>query len=242
MREISRGLRHARHDGRLIGSRDREELGMERVFWNAPRRACLLIALLSSGSVAAPPAGAPRADGPVLVPPGSSWVTSVRTTGSFGAGERQSTTRARGERIWSARKVYAHEGERFTLLIDPGTGRWVARLQGTILVERFDPPIGFDWPIWVGKSWSQKFRYTNSRGQSSAVQGWFRVEAFEEIQVRAGTFQTFRSSYSDGSIEMTYWWSPLLGLIVKSQMRRTESHAAGPGTQETELVSHNLKR
>lgn len=204
----------------------------------------LLALIIASGIATAQPPAAPRAEGPVFVPPGSSWVMAVRESGSFGSSSRQGTVRARGEQTWSARKVIAYENEgATTLLLDPATMSYVARLRGSAPVESWDPPTGWTWPLWVGKSWTQNYRYTNhAAGRTSFVQGWYKVEAYEEVKVPAGTFGVFRVAYSDGYTEVTNWWSPEFGFLVKSRTQRTPSHSAGPGVRETELVSHDIKR
>lgn len=217
---------------------------MKRPYWSALGFAGLLAAMFAAGCAAtAPPPGAPRADGPVFPPSGSSWVIALRDSGSFGSANEQRTIRARGEQTWQGRKVHAYEGQETTLLIEFPTGKFVARVRGTTPLESWDPPLGWNWPIWVGKSWTESFRFTyHQRGQTFNVQGSFKVEAYEDIKVPAGTFKVFRITYADGGTESVNWWSPELGILVKSRTQRTSQHSAGPGTREVELVSHDIKR
>ncbi len=215
---------------------------MKRSFWNAQRLAGLLAVTFAVGSAAAQPAGVARVDGPVFAPVGSSWTYAVRESGSLGAANQQRTTRSRGEQTWSGRKVHAYEGEQSTLLLDPTTGKQVARISGGTTIESWDPPLGLAWPLWLGKSWTDHFRYTNQRGQTSSVQGWFKVHAYEDVQVPAGNFKVFRVTYSDGSTEGTFWWIPELGISAKTRIQRTSNHSAGPGAREAELVSHDIKK
>jgi hypothetical protein len=95
----------------------------------------------------------------------------------------------------------------------------------------------------VGKSWTNTFRYTNhQRGRTVNVVGVWRVEAYEDITVPAGTFRVFRVSYRDGATDVIHWWSPELGISVKEHHQRTEQHAGGAGTRERELVSHDIRK
>ncbi|MGQ0651779.1 MAG: hypothetical protein ACT4P4_05860, partial [Betaproteobacteria bacterium] len=221
----------------------REDFEMKRPSWSDLGFAGLLAAMFAAGCATAPPTGAPRADGPVFAPSGASWVIALRDSGSFGSANEQRTVRARGEQTWQGRKVNAYEGQEGTLLIEVPTGKFVARVSGATPLESWDPPLGWKWPIWVGKSWSENFRFTNhQRGQTFNVLGWWKVEAHEDIKVPAGTFKVFRVNYSDEGTEIVSWWSPELGINVKSRTQRTGRHFAGPGTREVELVSHDIKR
>jgi hypothetical protein len=128
------------------------------------------------------------------------------------------------------------------MLVAPNRG-WVARLRGSTPLESWDPANGWDWPIWVGKSWTNRFRYTNhQRGRTVGVVGVWRVEAHEDITVPAGTFRVFRVSYRDEATDVMHWWSPELGISVKEKHQRTERHAGGEGTRERELVSHDIRK
>ncbi len=161
--------------------------------------------------------GSPRAEGAILVPAGSTWVNAIRESGSFGAATGERLNRSRGEQVWQGRKLHAYEGQESTILMEIPTARWVARVRGSTPLESWEPALGWQWPIWVGKSWTENFRYTNhQRGGTSSVQGWFKVEAFEDVKVPAGSFKAFRISYSDGSTENVSWWSPENGIVVKS--------------------------
>jgi hypothetical protein len=45
-----------------------------------------------------------------------------------------------------------------------------------------------------------------------------------------------------GDNENVVWFSPELGIFVKQNLRRTAKHPAGPGTRDSELVSHTITR
>ena len=207
-------------------------------------RALVFIGLLAATFAAAqPPPGAARAEGPVFVPAGSSWVYLVRESGSFGSASEHRVTIARGEQTWQGRKVHAYEEKDVTTLREFPTWKFVARVRGTAPLERMDPPaFGWNWPMWVGKSWVEDLRYTDQQGQTRDFQGWWKVEAYEDIKVPAGTFKVFRIRYSDKGTEMLDWWSPDLGIRVKSWFKRLIIHPEGPGTRETELVSYDIKK
>jgi len=203
--------------------------------------------LAATFAAAQPPPGAPRADSPIFVPAGSSWVEAVRESGSLGSVNEQHVTIARGEQTWQGRKVHAYEKKGVTTLREFPTWNVVARVRGTAPFESFEPPShGWRWPIWVGKSWSEDFRFTSinayQREQTFDVRGWWKVEAYEDIKVPAGTFKVFRMRYLDPTNEELTWWSPDLGIVVKHWRRRLVNSPWGPGMRETELVSFEIKK
>ncbi len=62
----------------------------------------------------------------------------------------------RPEREWGGRTVRVNEGKDITTLADPGTGGWVAQMAGARPLVSWDPPLGWDWPLTVGKTWTRK--------------------------------------------------------------------------------------
>lgn len=216
---------------------------MKRPYWNAVGFAGLLAMLSAGCATTAPPPGAPQAGFPARPAPGSTWVLAIRDSGSFGSANREVTFRSRGEETWQGRKVHANQATETTFLFDVATAGMVARVRGTEPLESWDPPLAWNWPMWVGKSWPLTYRYTNhERGQTFNVQAWVKVEAYEDIKVPAGTFKVFRVTYADEGTESVSWWSPDLHMSVKQRIQRTRTHFAGLGTRELELVSHDLKR
>lgn len=243
--ERGRPIWHATQRVRGTDDQTTEDLEMRQQSLNALGLTGLLAVMFATGyATATPPPGAPRADGPVIHLPGSSWVIAVRASGSLGSEDGEQTIRARGEQTWQGRKVYAYEGQEETSLVEFPSRGVVARLRGSTPLESWDPPNGWNWPIWVGKSWTNHFRITNHRtGQTgNVVQGTWKVEAHEDIKVPAGTFRVFRVSYHDVNAEHLHWWSPELGISVKLKWQRTVRHLAGPGTREWELVSHDIRK
>ena len=69
-----------------------------------------------------------------------------------------------------------------------------------------------------------------------------KVEAYEPVTVRAGTFNTFKILCKGPGYEDTYWSSADYGMFLKTNLRRLPDHPQGPGTQEREVVALNLAR
>ena len=214
-------------------------------------KACIGFAVLLSVALAVgcattgPPLFAAKADNPGCMPAGSTWTSERRSTGSFGSGTARITQKSLGEQTWQGRRVFAYEGSEGTLLLDSSTMKWVAFLKGGKPVFSNDPPLGWNYPIWVGQSYTEVYRTTNHMsGKTTTREIQWSVEAKEEIKVPAGTFKVFRvkNADTDGSAESTNWWSPELGIFIKSKNQRTAKHPMGAGSQEVELISYVSKR
>lgn len=177
---------------------------------------------------------------PNTAAPGSTYVQAVRSTGSFGNVNAEQRSRVIGERTWQGRKVFVYENTATggSLITEPESGRWIAFARGDTPTLSWEPALGWDFPLEVGKSWSRKHRVTNHANKTTTdFEGHWKVEAYEDITVRAGTFKAYKVVYTDSvGTETTTWWTPEFGLFIKNLSRRTGKHAAGPGTNETELV------
>lgn len=87
-----------------------------------------------------------------------------------------------------------------------------------------------DFPLRVGKSWSQDIDLRELRtGAMRPYANTWRVEAYEEITVKAGTFKAFRISWRQENRgpypwrgEATLWWSPDVKGFVKGVAHTTE--------------------
>jgi len=199
-----------------------------------------LMVTLASGGCAVM---APKAERYVAPAVGATWVTARRDTGSYGSASVQLAGRFLGEQMWQGRKVIAFEGQEFTLLAYP-TGDWVAQVKGSTPLVSWDPPLSWDWPLDVGKTWTRTYRVTiHASKQTIPLEVRQKVEAYEDVTVPAGTFKAFKISTSDTlGNENLAWFSPELGIFVKQSLRRTAKHSAGPGARETELVSQTIKK
>lgn len=180
----------------------------------------------------------PRAERYVAPPMGTTWVTSVQNTGSYGSGSRQSQGR-RGERMWEGASVITFENPAGTIFARPD-GNWIGIFQGDKPVITWDPPAGWQWPLEVGKSWTQSRRVTIHASKTTIpFEITQKVEAYEDVTVPAGTFKAYRiSTVNTLGDQNVVWYSPEHGIFLKQMNRRTDKHRQGPGTQNTEVVSY----
>ena len=145
--------------------------------------------------------------------------------------------------MWQGKRFVTFESPEATLLAYP-SGDWVGQVKGDTALVTWDPPLGWNWPLEVGKTWTKKTSITiHAAKRTIPYEYTQKVEAYEDVTVPAGTFKTFKvSTTTTLGDENVNWFSPELGIFVKSSLKRTAKHSAGPGTRDIDLVSHTIRR
>ena len=199
--------------------------------------------LLTAGATLALVAGgcalmAPKAERYVAPPLGTTWETSRADTGSYGNGSSKVASR-RGERSWQGQTVLTFESATGTIVAKPD-GNWIGIFSGDKPVMTWDPPLNWEWPIEVGKTWTRDQRVTfHAANRTVSYKLTQKVEAYEDVTVPAGTFKAFKirtvTSLGDENI---VWFGPEQGIFIKQSQKRTAKHALGPGTREIQLLSY----
>jgi len=180
----------------------------------------------------------PKAERYVAPPVGTTWVTAIHSTGSYGSGSRQVPGK-RGERMWQGSQVVTFDGALGTILARPD-GSWLGIYKGDQPIMTWDPPLTWEYPLEVGKTWTRQQQVTiHAAKRTIPYVVTQKVEAIEEVTVPAGTFKTFKiSTVNTLGDDNLIWFSPELGIFVKQSNKRTAKHGQGPGTQSTELMSY----
>src|SRR3989442_4960820 len=82
-----------------------------------------------------------------------------------------------------------------------------------------------DFAMTIGKEWKYDFRNRSVTGGYSDYVNGYRVEAFEDVRTKAGTFKAFRINLRQenvGSLHWTgqldFWWSPEVRGFVKRKV------------------------
>lgn len=86
------------------------------------------------------------------------------------------------------------------------------------VTARFEPPVRlFQWPLGLGRAWTQEFAYTDGTHDGRYANAWRTGPAVEPIDVVGGRFYALRieRSSTDGQRLMTYWYSPLARYWVR---------------------------
>jgi hypothetical protein len=145
--------------------------------------------------------------------------------------------------MWQGKLMEANESPQQVVLA-VSSGGWAVILSpdGKPLLS-YDPPLDYDWPLVVGKTWTKSYRMTViAKNQVIPFDATYKVEAYEDVTVPAGTFKAFRISFSSTGVQDMYWFAPELGIYAKQSLRRTDKSGYGPGTREVELVSQSIKK
>lgn len=197
----------------------------------ATAAAGLLLALLA-GCATPPP---PPAQRYVAPPSGSSWSYLMRSSGSFGDARAEVPVKVE-EITFEGRRVLSFEaGGQRQIQDRNGALIAVADLQGRVQ-QRYDPPLGFEWPLAVGKTWTREHT-VQLAGQARPVpfKATWVVEDYETVSVPAGRFGAWRMRYSDTFGEShTVWSTPdTMGIFIKRVSERPASHTPGGAGQRT---------
>lgn len=107
-------------------------------------------------------------------------------------------------------------------------------------IMSYDPPIDYDWPLVIGKTWSAEHTVTlHTTGAKIPYRRDYRVEAVENLTVPAGTFKAWKLSWKDSNGETeTRWIVPDAGIAtLKRHVERPATHPQGAGALDAELQS-----
>lgn len=207
------------------------------------RRHLFWLGLAAAGLVSGCAGLAPRAERWVPPPAGSSWEIAQRNTGSYGKDATMRVTR--GDGVWQGAPVVTiTNSQGLTTMVAPN-GHWIAIVgRDGKPVMSWSPPLGFDYPLTVGKTWSTSYRLTlHARGNTIPYDLACKVEGYEQVAVKAGSFDAFKVvCTSNIGNEEIFWTSPDRGVFIKTSLKRTDKSPFGPGTQEAELASAPASR
>ncbi len=167
--------------------------------------------LVLCGGLAAS-AQAPKAERPTYAV-GDKW---VRSDGAYDL-----------IRIENGRYVFAADGGREVHLTRDLAVAKIVR-GGQVLLE-LEPPPGLTWPLEVGQSgvsWLTLKTLDPQFGQSVVRLTW-KVDAYQDVRVPAGTFKAFRivqvleprflaASPQSRRLELAFWYAPTIQQIVRA--------------------------
>jgi len=174
---------------------------------------------------------------------GSSWTVADHNTGSYGKDLEFDVKR--GESVWQGQPAITFTNSvTGAAIMARQDGKWMAIVgrDGKPLVT-YDPPVGYEYPLKVGKQWATTHRMTvHATGSTREMVFACKVESYEPVTVRAGTFNAFKINCKGPGYDDTLWSSADYGMFVKTILRRFDDHPQGRGTQERELVALHLAR
>jgi hypothetical protein len=198
--------------------------------------ACVLAAGLAAGCAVGPP----KVDNYVPPPVGAAWAYRVSSTGSFGNDVGVPAQMRMDEPVmFDGQKLLKYESPLGATLQTDKVGTVAVLDKAGRLQMRYDPPLTYEWPLEVGRTWTQDITITLGNGTKMPMKAVWKVEAVEDVTVPAGTFQAWRLVMTDNfGYRMTIWSVPTkMGVFAKRISERPATHPQGLGTQLMELTS-----
>lgn len=181
---------------------------------------------------------APKAERYVAPSVGTTWESARHDSGSYGTGSNRVPGK-RGERTWQGQKITTFEAAGGTIFAT-ADGSWLGMYKGDTPLMTWDPPLTWDWPLEVGKTWTREQRMTIPAAKRTVAYTLTqKVESYGDVTVPAGTFKAFvLSTVTSLGDENLVWYSPDHGIFIKQSLKRTARHPQGAGTREIELLSY----
>ena len=198
--------------------------------------ATTLVATLWAGTGFAQPV----AESPAAIPAGTVMTFHRKSSGSLGTFDGPVVwTISHG--TWEGRPAVIQMARLGGAAFDPKTHANMANLdpEGKATMV-FDPPVGYQWPLQVGKTWTSKHTVTTpATGRSVPLEVNWKVEAWEDVTVPAGTYKAYKvvTTNNFGEVE-TRWTAPSVGIVLaKRLVTRPATHPQGVGELEAVLLS-----
>jgi hypothetical protein len=193
-------------------------------------------AALVVGCASAPP----KAERYVAPPVGATWKVQVSSTGSYGNSSKVEQQVSMRDVVVEGKPYHRFDSAGNATLQNDSVGLFMVLGPGDRPLMRYDPPLGYEFPLEVGKTWTQDIALTVGGTTKVPMKAQWKVEAYEDVTVPAGTFKAWRLSFTDNfGFKQTTWSMPeTAGVYAKRVNERPATHPqGGAGTQMIELVT-----
>lgn len=186
---------------------------------------------------ASPP---PKAERYIAPPSGATWKVQVTSSGSFGNASKLEQGARVSNVVVEGKPYHRFDTSSGATLQTDTASVFLVLGPGDKPLMRYEPALGFDFPLVVGKSWTQNLTLTVGAAARTPMTAQWMVEAYESVTVPAGTFQAWRVVMTDnfGFKQITWSMPDTVGVYAKRINERPANHPqGGAGTQVIELVS-----
>jgi hypothetical protein len=184
--------------------------------------------------------GPPKAERYIAPPVGSSWTVQTTSTGSFGNANKVEQQVTMRDVVVEGKPYHRFDAGGGANLLNDSVGVFMVLGPGDRPLMRYDPPLGYEFPLEVGKTWTRDIALTVGGTTKVPMKAQWKVEAYEDVTVPAGTFKAWRVSFTDNfGFKQTTWSLPeTVGTYAKRVNERPATHPqGGAGTQVIELVT-----
>lgn len=186
---------------------------------------------------ASPP---PKAERYVAPPVGATWKVQVSSTGSYGNASKQEVQVSMRDVVVEGKPYHRFDSGGNATLQNDSVAVFMVLGPGDRPLMRYEPPLGYQFPLEVGKTWTQDIALTVGGTTKVPMQAQWKVEAYEDVTVPAGTFKAWRVSFTDNfGFKQTTWSMPeTAGVYARRVSERPATHPqGGAGTQVVELLT-----
>lgn len=197
---------------------------------------CVLCVVLLSACTSAPP----KAERYVAPPVGATWKFQVTNTGSFGNADKAEKQISMRDVVVEGKPYHRFDSGGSATLQTDSAAVFMVLGPGDRPLMRYEPPLGYEFPLEVGKTWTQDIALTEGGTTRTPMKAQWKVEAYEDVTVPAGTFKAWRIVFTDNfGYKQTTWGMPdTVGVFAKRINERSATHPqGGAGTQVIELVT-----
>lgn len=201
----------------------------------APVIAGLITTSFLAGCATAPP----RAERYIAPPVGSSWMIQTTSSGSFGSADKAVIAVSVRDTMVDGKRYHRFDSCGGATLQDDNAGVFLVLGAGGREMMRYEPALGGSFPLELGKSWTQDLVLTVGGTTKTPMKAQWKVEAYEDVTVPAGTFKAWRVVFTDNfGFRQTTWSMPdTVGVYAKRISERPATHPqGGAGKQVSELV------
>jgi hypothetical protein len=208
--------------------------------WNGRGAARLGGAALCVAFIAGCASPPPKAERYVAPPVGASWKVQVSGTGSYGNASKVEQQVSMRDVVVEGKPYHRFDAGGGATLQNDSVGLFMVLGPGDRPVMRYDPPLGYEFPLEVGKTWTQDIALTVGGSTKTPMKAQWKVEAYEDVTVPAGTFKAWRVVFTDNfGFKQTTWSMPeTVGVYAKRISERAATHPqGGAGMQVIELVT-----
>jgi hypothetical protein len=184
--------------------------------------------------------GPPKAERYVAPPVGASWKVQVSSTGSFGNANKVEQQVSMRDVVLEGKPYHRFDSGSGAVLQNDSVAVFMVLGPGDRPLMRYDPPLGYQFPLEVGKTWTQDIALTVGGVNKVPMKAEWKVEAYEDVTVPAGTFKAWRVALTDNfGFKQTTWSMPeTAGVYAKRVSERPATHPqGGAGTQVIELLT-----
>ena len=198
--------------------------------------ALAICAALVAGCASAPP----KAERYIAPPVGAKWTVQTTSNGSYGNATKAGQQVSMRDVVVEGKPYHCFDAGGGATLLTDSVGLFMVLGPDDRPLMRYDPPLGYQFPLEVGKTWTQDIALTVGGTTKTPMKAQWKVEAYEDVTVPAGTFKAWRVVFTDNfGFKQTTWSLPeTVGTYAKRVNERPATHPqGGAGTQVIELLT-----